>query len=73
MRSLAAGAEAAYRETLKIYPGYIAGYRGLGLAFAQRGNKAEALNALRLYAKTVPNAHDIELIRKRIDKLEKTP
>jgi tetratricopeptide (TPR) repeat protein len=66
-----AGAEQAYRESLQIYPGYVAGYRGLGLAYAQRGERAPALTALRLYLKTVPKAHDAELIRKRLERLEK--
>ncbi|HUS68216.1 MAG TPA: tetratricopeptide repeat protein, partial [Kofleriaceae bacterium] len=65
------GAVGAYRESLKIYPGYVAGYRGLGLAFAEQGNTPEALAALRTYAKTVPGAKDVPIIRKRIENLEK--
>jgi hypothetical protein len=60
----------AYRESLRIYPGYVAGYRGLGLAHAERGNRAEALSALRTYIRTVPNARDVPLLRKRIERLE---
>ena len=33
------GAIALYRESLKIYPGYVAGYRGLGLGYEAAGNK----------------------------------
>ena len=67
----ASGAEAAYLEALKIYPGYVAGYRGLGFAYAEQGEIAKALTAFRLYVRTVPNARDTALIRKRIEKLEK--
>ena len=62
----------AYRETLKIYPGYIAGYRGLGLAYEELGKKKEALDALRTYVRSVPAAHDIPLIKRRIDRLERS-
>jgi hypothetical protein len=68
-----AGAIESYKESLSIYPGYVAGYRGLGLAYAQSGNSAEALKALKTYVKTVPNAHDVPLIMKRIERLEKNP
>ena len=62
----------AYRDTLKIYPGYIAGYRGLGLAYEELGKKKEALDALRNYVRTVPAARDVPLIKKRIDRLERS-
>jgi hypothetical protein len=65
------GATAAYREALADYPGYVAGYRGLGLAEAERGHTSDALASLRLYLRTVPNAHDASLIRKRVERLEK--
>jgi tetratricopeptide (TPR) repeat protein len=67
-----AGAVEAYKESLTIYPGYAAGYRGLGLAYAQSGNTDEALNALRTYVRAAPNAHDVSLIKKRIEHLEKS-
>jgi hypothetical protein len=60
------GAIAAYKQTLALSPGYAAGYRGLGLAYAQQGNKAKALQALRTYLGAAPNAKDADLIRKRI-------
>ena len=69
----AAGAVEAYRESLRIYPGYVAGYRGLGLAYAEEGNNAEALKALRTYVRTVPAANDVSLIQRRIERLEKSP
>jgi hypothetical protein len=65
------GAIDLYRESLKIYPGYVAGYRGLGLAYEEGGNKDEALKAFHTYVRTVPNAVDAAIIRRRIDHLEK--
>jgi tetratricopeptide (TPR) repeat protein len=62
---------AAYRSSLSIYPGYVAGYRGLGLAYAEAGNKAEAIKNLELYLSTVPYAHDSPVITRRIDRLKK--
>jgi tetratricopeptide (TPR) repeat protein len=64
------GAIKLYREALKIYPGYVAGYRGLGLGYEQGGHTQEALQALRTYVRTVPSAHDVEIIKKRIEHLE---
>ncbi len=60
------GAISAYKQTLVLSPGYAAGYRGLGLAYAQQGNKAKALQALRQYVSAAPNAKDADMIRKRI-------
>ena len=60
------GAIREYRQALALYPGYVAGYRGLGLAFAQQGDKPKALQALRTYVNAVPNAKDVGLIKKRI-------
>ena len=65
------GAVRAYREALEIYPGYVGGYRGLGLAYEQLGDKANALAALRLYVAAVPNARDIALVQKRIIHLQR--
>ena len=64
------GAIALYRESLKIYPGYVAGYRGLGLAFEEAGRKDDALIAFHTYVRTVPNAVDATIIRRRIEHLE---
>jgi hypothetical protein len=66
----AAGALSLYRDVLRVYPGYVAGYRGLGLAYAEQGKTSESLQALRTYLKTVPQAHDAPLIRKRIERME---
>jgi hypothetical protein len=65
-----AGAIALYRESLKIYPGYVAGYRGLGLGYEAAGNADEALKAFHTYVRTVPSANDTPIIRRRIDRLE---
>jgi hypothetical protein len=64
------GAIAAYREALEIYPGYVGGYRGLGLAYAQRGDTEKALAAFKTYVSAVPGAKDIGLIKKRIARLQ---
>jgi tetratricopeptide repeat protein len=60
----------AYRQALSLYPGYVGGYRGLGLAYAQLGEAPKALEAFRTYVTAVPNAKDITLIRKRIARLQ---
>jgi tetratricopeptide (TPR) repeat protein len=65
------GAIRAYRRALDFYPGYVGGYRGLGLAYEQRGNMADALTALRAYLAAVPNARDAALIKKRITHLQR--
>jgi len=66
----AASAIYAYRQALILYPGYVGGYRGLGLAYAQLGETPKALEAFRTYATAVPNAKDIALIKKRIARLQ---
>ena len=38
------GAIRQYHQALAAYPGYVAGYRGLGLAYAQLGDKANAVS-----------------------------
>ena len=65
----AAGAVRAYDQALAAYPGYVAGYRGLGLAYAQEDDKAKALRAFRTYLASVPGAKDAGLIRKRVKAL----
>jgi hypothetical protein len=59
-----------YKEAIKIYPGYVAGYRGLGLGYEAAGKLDDALKAFRTYVRTVPNANDVPLIKKRIERLE---
>jgi tetratricopeptide (TPR) repeat protein len=60
-----------YKQALSVYPGYVASYRGLGLAYAQKGDKANALKAFRTYIAAVPGAKDVALVRKRIAQLQK--
>jgi tetratricopeptide (TPR) repeat protein len=60
-----------YQQALAVYPGYVAGYRGLGLAYAQKGDKPNALKAFRTYVAAVPAAKDVGLIRQRIATLQK--
>jgi hypothetical protein len=64
------GAIRAYQESLDAYPGYVGGYRGLGLAYAERGDKPSALAALSAYVASAPSARDVALIKKRIARLQ---
>jgi Tetratricopeptide repeat len=66
----AGGAVRSYRQALDHYPGYVGGYRGLGLAYAQLGDNQKALEALQTYVTTAPGAKDIALIKKRIANLQ---
>jgi tetratricopeptide (TPR) repeat protein len=60
---------AAFSEALKLNPKDAQSQRGLGLAYAQSGNAAQAVRHLKLYLKASPNAPDRALIEKRIDQL----
>ncbi len=60
---------ASYRQALEDYPGYVAGYRGLGLAYAQAKNRPAAVDAFKHYVKLAPTARDVPLIKKRIANL----
>jgi len=60
---------ASYNQALADYPSYVAGYRGLGLAYAQQGNRSAALTAFKTYVSLAPNAKDVSLIEKRISRL----
>ena len=60
-----------YRQALAHYPGYVGAYRGMGLAYERKGEKTNALKALRFYVSIVPNANDVAALRKRIDALAK--
>jgi Tetratricopeptide repeat len=64
------GAVRAYQESLDLYPGYVGGYRGLGLAYAELGEKSSALDALKAYVAAAPAARDVALIKKRISRLQ---
>jgi hypothetical protein len=65
------GALDNYRRALSSYPGYIGAYRGMGLAYDRKGDKSNALKALRMYVSVVPSANDVAALRKRIDALSK--
>ena len=60
------GAVKAYQQALADYPGYVASYRGLGLAYTQTGDKLKAMSAFHLYLSAVPGAKDAPLIKKRL-------
>jgi hypothetical protein len=65
------GAIRNYRQALAYYPAYVAGYRGLGLAYAQKGDHANAAKALRTYLAAAPSAKDATIIKKRLTTLSK--
>jgi len=58
------GAILAYRQVIAM--GSTSGYRGLGLAYAQQGDTANAIAAFKRYVQLSPNAKDVPLIKKRI-------
>jgi len=60
---------AAFSEALKLNPKDVQSQRGLGMAYAQAGNAAQAVHHYKLYLKASPNAADRTLIQKRIDQL----
>ncbi len=62
----------AYRQALSAAPTFAPGFRGLGLAFAQRGEAGSAVMALRVYLNMAPHAKDAALIKQRIDDLLST-
>ncbi len=64
------GAIRLYQQSLGAYPAYVAAYRGLGLAYAQQGNRPQAVKAFRTYLGAVPRAKDAALIRKRMTSLQ---
>jgi hypothetical protein len=64
------GAIKNYKQALAAYPAYVAAYRGLGLAYAQKGDNAAAAKALRTYVSAAPGAKDAPIIRKRIQTLK---
>jgi Flp pilus assembly protein TadD len=63
------GAIAAFHEAVRRAPADPAGYRGLGLAYAQKGDTAAAIRAFRKYLKLAPAAPDSALIARRIELL----
>jgi hypothetical protein len=61
-----AGALQAYKEAISRDPEDPSGYRGLGLAYAERGDRAAAIRFLRAYLSIAPHAADRRLIKRRI-------
>jgi Tfp pilus assembly protein PilF len=62
----AAGAVAAYEESVRSAPSSPSGYRGLGLAYEKEGKIAEAAGAFRHYLKLAPSSDDRELVARRL-------
>nr|MBA3452536.1 hypothetical protein [Deltaproteobacteria bacterium] len=62
------GAIVAYRQVIAL--GSASGYRGLGLAYAQQGDTANAVAAFKKYVQMSPTAKDVPLIKKRIAALQ---
>jgi hypothetical protein len=60
------GAVTYFKQSLAHYPGYVAGYRGLGLAYDKQGDAARAAQALRTYVGAAPGARDASPLRTRI-------
>lgn len=58
-----------FNQALRLNPKDPAIHRGLGLAYAQSGNSAEAVKHLKAYLKAAPKANDRAMVEKRIDQL----
>jgi hypothetical protein len=63
------GAIIDFNLALKLNPRDPAIHRGLGLAYAQAGNSADAAKHLKAYLKEAPRANDRATIEKRIEQL----
>ncbi len=59
----------AYQEAVRLNRKDPAGYRGLGLAYAQAGRRTEAASAFQRYLKLARTAKDRDIIMKRIQLL----
>jgi hypothetical protein len=60
----------AYRQALSAAPTFPPGFRGLGLAYAQKGQNGLAIMSLRTYLTKAPHAKDAALIKQRIAALQ---
>jgi Flp pilus assembly protein TadD len=60
----------SYKEAVDVSPSHAFGYRGLGLAYTQKGDSAAAVAAFKEYLRLAPHAKDSALIRKRISGLQ---
>ena len=58
-----------FNQALRLNPKDPAIHRGLGLAYAQSGNSAEAIKHLKAYLKAAPKANDRAMVAKRIRQL----
>jgi hypothetical protein len=56
----------AYREAIALDPENPSGYRGLGLAYAESGDRKAAMRFLRAYLSLAPKAADRSLVKKRL-------
>jgi Flp pilus assembly protein TadD len=63
------GAIATFHAALHYDPYHAPSMRGLGQAYAQRGEKANAAAAFEQYLRFAPNAADAAAIQKRIAEL----
>ena len=61
----------AYQQVVETAPMLASGHRGLGLAYAQKGDSEGAIKSLRKYLELAPRAKDVPLIRKRIRSLQR--
>jgi regulator of sirC expression with transglutaminase-like and TPR domain len=59
----------AFKESLRLDSHNPAAMRGLGLAYGQVGNGAQAVQYLKRYLKASPTATDRALVEKRIEQL----
>jgi hypothetical protein len=66
-----ADAIADFNQALNLNPKDPAIHRGLGLAYAQSGQSADAIKHLKLYLKASPKATDRAIIEKRIAQLRR--
>jgi cytochrome c-type biogenesis protein CcmH/NrfG len=58
-----------FKESMRLDPRNPAAMRGLGLAYGQAGNAAQAVQFLKKYLKASPGASDRALVEKRIEQL----
>ncbi len=61
---------AGFRSIVRADASYAAAWRGLGLALAKSGDKAEAAKALKKYLALAPKAADAAQIRARVEQLK---
>jgi regulator of sirC expression with transglutaminase-like and TPR domain len=65
-----AAAAAAFRRIVQADSSYAPAWRGLGLALAKNGSKADAAKALKKYLALTPNAADAAQIQARLEQLK---